>query len=1027
MASYTVNVDQTTCVNSEDNLATTSVQHGFGNLNRVSRDALNNAFRNNSLSGTVNASQPLVGIIDTSFNLDVLKVQPSQYLLGCNRITDLDHGCENRASMPDSDQDDHGTHILKVIVTENRNISVWLGRAVGSGRWAESLVEFVDTVRLLGHSQAVVNLSFDLIQVTPDGCTTTRSGLTLPEQLALEYARQNGVLIVVAAGNTGQRMSALGQAAQWFDHIIPVGAAEGGVQASYSSHGSGSMLFAHDSTNNIKGTSIAAAKVTGSISQLWAVNPGLNYRQVIDILHTTAQGLKPSAGSNTLALKLLDSDAASSLAIRTLPIPCQPKTMVLPLPNQPIEGIPLERPAGWGWVKKVAKKSVGLVVDGAQAIGNAAVDTAQVVVNTAIDGAQIVGNTAIDTVQTVQNTAIDVVQVGIGAVGGDAVNQIIDKAQAGVKRAVNKVQSATNKVVDGAQSGGNAIVDYGQEIGNQGLDLVQEATGTDGGETDWFAPVQDGAAWLVDKAGDGAVWVSDQVGDGAAWSLDKVGDGADWGLSQVGLDGAGEKVNIFFDKAGNVADAAIDEAGLIADGVLDSIAQGPEAFADKASEKLLGALGRGASLIDQAPDRLEQLGSDSLDLLTSLGTLDLEGAVAAGGRIAVDVVDLAGIPELVETAADVIKFNTRTLTDHEIQVAKSVFGDSINYDLVRIDESARSVVAAKEIDNANVNRPFTTFHTINTWGPLEESTLIHELTHVWQYEQDGAIYIYEALQAQHSDAGYGYGGVEGLEKQLANGGGFTSFNREQQGDILEEYYELKTNGITEDDTISDPGVLPLFEFFVQEASTVIQPAFASSHTTLDSHANNLVLTGTDAMNGTGNSLNNVIMGNNAANTLNGMDGRDWLYGSDGTDKLYGMDGDDFLSGGAADDMLSGWAGDDELVGGAGNDTLMGGAGKDTFTFYAAHEGVDKILDFSATEDQIHIAKAGFSQDLRVGTLHADQFVIGASASTSNNRLIYNPLTGALFFDADGNGGQHQTQIAQFSANPTLTASQIQVV
>jgi hypothetical protein len=1032
MASYTNNVDQTTCLDLGNNLASTPAQHECGRLNRLNMGALNEAFKNNSVGRTANASQPLVGIIDTSFNFDVLKIQPSQFLLGCNRITDLKHDCENHTSMPANNQDDHGTHMLNVIVAENRNVSVWLGRAVGSGRWAESLVEFVDAVRLLGHSQAVVNLSFDLIQVTPDGCTTTRNGLTLQEQLALEYARQNGVLIVVAAGNTGQVMSALGQAAQWFDHIIPVGAAEGGSQAKYSSNGAGSMLFADGSTDDLKGTSIAAARVTGSISQIWAVNPDLSYRQVIDILHTTAQGLRQSAGSDTLEPKLLDSDAASSLAIRTLPISYKPKTTILPLPNQTIEGIPSERPAIWGRIKKAAKGAVGLATNGAQALGNAAINTAQVIGNTAVDGAQIVGNAAIDSVQTVQNTAIDVVQVGIGAVGGDAINQAIDDAQSTVNGVVNTVQSAQNTLVDSAQSVENVIVDFVQGASNQGFDLVQEATNTDGGGTDWLTPVKEGAAWAVDKAGDGAVWFEDQLGDGTAWGLDKVGDGADWGLSKIGLDGAGEVVNTVFDKAGNIADAAIDEAGLIANGVLDSIAQGPAAFADKAGDKLLGILDRGASVVTQSPDRLKQLGSDSLDLITSLGTLDLEGAVAAGGRMVVDAVDLAGIPEIAETAADIIKFNTRTLTDQEIQVAKSVFGDSINYDLVRIDESARSVVAARELDNAVDNRPFTTFHTINTWGPLNnESTLIHELTHVWQYEQDGAIYITEALQAQHSDAGYGYGGVAGLEKQLANGGGLTDFNREQQGDVLEQYYELrtdgKTDGKTEHETISDSGVLPLFEFFVREASTVIQPTSASSHTTLNSTSNNLVLTGTDATNGTGNSLNNVIMGNNAANNLNGLDGRDWLYGSGGTDKLYGMDGNDFLSGGTADDMLSGWTGDDQLVGGAGEDTLLGGAGKDTFTFYAAHEGVDRILDFSVTEDQIRITKAGFSQDLSVGALPADQFVLGASASGSNDRLIYNPSTGALFFDADGNNGQQQTQIAQLSPNLTLTASQISIV
>ncbi len=192
-------------------------------------------------------------------------------------------------------------------------------------------------------------------------------------------------------------------------------------------------------------------------------------------------------------------------------------------------------------------------------------------------------------------------------------------------------------------------------------------------------------------------------------------------------------------------------------------------------------------------------------------------------------------------------------------------------------------------------------------------------------------------------------------------------------------------------------------------------------------SNNLVLTGADAINGTGNSLNNVLMGNKAANVLNGMDGRDWLYGSGGLDKLYGMQGNDYLSGGEADDILSGWDGDDELVGGRGNDTLMGGAGHDSFTFYEANAGTDKIVDFSISDDQIRISKTGFNQDSAIGNLSADQFVLGTTASDSNDRFIYDSSTGTLFFDEDGNGSGAQMQIAVFSSKPSLTASQISIV
>jgi len=53
-----------------------------------------------------------------------------------------------------------------------------LGRATGSGNWQQSLIEFVDAAKAAKQPNAVVNLSFDLTQINPDGTQTTRHKLT---------------------------------------------------------------------------------------------------------------------------------------------------------------------------------------------------------------------------------------------------------------------------------------------------------------------------------------------------------------------------------------------------------------------------------------------------------------------------------------------------------------------------------------------------------------------------------------------------------------------------------------------------------------------------------------------------------------------------------------------------------------------------------------------------------------------------------------------------------------------------------
>lgn len=73
---------------------------------------------------------------------------------------------------------------------------------------------------------------------------------------------------------------------------------------------------------------------------------------------------------------------------------------------------------------------------------------------------------------------------------------------------------------------------------------------------------------------------------------------------------------------------------------------------------------------------------------------------------------------------------------------------------------------------------------------------------------------------------------------------------------------------------------------------------------------NLVLTGATAIDGTGNTLGNLITGNTANNILDGGDGNDSLDGAAGADTLIGGIGNDTLNGGIGADSMSGGAGND---------------------------------------------------------------------------------------------------------------------
>ncbi len=74
--------------------------------------------------------------------------------------------------------------------------------------------------------------------------------------------------------------------------------------------------------------------------------------------------------------------------------------------------------------------------------------------------------------------------------------------------------------------------------------------------------------------------------------------------------------------------------------------------------------------------------------------------------------------------------------------------------------------------------------------------LMHELTHAWQYQHDGIIYLYQAVfkspTYQYAPSGET---VDAALRQFAQAGRvFRSFNREQQGDIVRDYFfYLKQN------------------------------------------------------------------------------------------------------------------------------------------------------------------------------------------------------------------------------------------
>ena len=205
----------------------------------------------------------------------------------------------------------------------------------------------------------------------------------------------------------------------------------------------------------------------------------------------------------------------------------------------------------------------------------------------------------------------------------------------------------------------------------------------------------------------------------------------------------------------------------------------------------------------------------------------------------------------------------------------------------------------------------------------------------------------------------------------------------------------------------------LGDTITESASSGTDTVRSSVTYTLGSNLENLTLTGTGAINGTGNDLNNIIIGNAANNILIGGssvfaidDGDDTLYGGDGNDILFGdIDPDFRYQPGAGDDILYGGDGNDTLYGinqyfdyyTSGNDTLYGGAGDDVL-----YGGGDTLNGGSGNDTYI-ISLTGSTDNTIIEAANSGNDSVQSSLSyTLSNNVENLTLTGTGAINGTGN-------------------------
>ncbi len=160
--------------------------------------------------------------------------------------------------------------------------------------------------------------------------------------------------------------------------------------------------------------------------------------------------------------------------------------------------------------------------------------------------------------------------------------------------------------------------------------------------------------------------------------------------------------------------------------------------------------------------------------------------------------------------------------------------------------------------------------------------------------------------------------------------------------------------------------------------------------TLSFALEHLTMTGASAINGTGNSNNNIITGNNAVNSLSGLAGND---------TINGLGGNDFINGGIGNDLITGGIGKDTLTSGNATD-------RDIFDYNAINESPagtsrDVITDFrglgTAVGDKIDLSTIDANQTSSASGNQA--FIWGGPFTAGHLRYVGGVLQGNTDGDA----------------------------
>jgi hypothetical protein len=162
---------------------------------------------------------------------------------------------------------------------------------------------------------------------------------------------------------------------------------------------------------------------------------------------------------------------------------------------------------------------------------------------------------------------------------------------------------------------------------------------------------------------------------------------------------------------------------------------------------------------------------------------------------------------------------TRRLYAWEIQQLSEIFTHTLDLDRVWVSENNSLPDTIDRIGRLakRMQTPKSGAHNAITWGntcyfpvnlpqnlllasdpeAYKLSWLVHEVTHIWQFQHLGWSYLTRSIRVQLKLGSkvYDYGGQEGLLGSRTEGFTLFDFNPEQQAAIVQHYYDKFRRGL----------------------------------------------------------------------------------------------------------------------------------------------------------------------------------------------------------------------------------------